>query len=394
VSLVLRSGAIGTNAVSLVVNPLADEADLTVLDQGKVVLLRTVRLPDAEQLVARQRTLIGEIRRTVAAARQQSADRPVDQVLLCGNTSAVDHVDGLGDELGIPVTMFDPAAHAPGGLAGTSVSPQSLARFSAVLGMALSEADRRPPIVDFLNVRRRAEKQRFSRTHAMAAAAAAIVLLAVCAFLWRQHHEVASELKRVRAEIAEQRGVVEKFQPAIDLAKSVDDKWDATNVNWLDVLATVSERLRERPINLTAAEQQENPFPDKTDVVVKSMIFNRPNAKDGTGGEVKLTQAVTVDEAALNALASRLRKDPRLQVRPSGGRRDTSVPGYEWAFTLAVAVEKFDSREEPASASDSKAEDAAAPDEKSADARSTAADKTDTPVEANKNEPTSGENKS
>ena len=62
----------------------------------------------------------------------------------------------MADELGMNVTMFDPAAHAPTGLTSQGLRAGSLARFAAVLGMALSEADRRPPIVDFVNVRRRA----------------------------------------------------------------------------------------------------------------------------------------------------------------------------------------------------------------------------------------------
>ena len=54
---------------------------------------------------------------------------------------------------------------------------ESLGRFAAVLGMALGEADRRPPIVDFANVRQRLEARRFGRVHALAAAVAALAAL-------------------------------------------------------------------------------------------------------------------------------------------------------------------------------------------------------------------------
>src|SRR5262245_7709569 len=70
-----RAGAIAANEVVLVVNPLAEEADLSVDADEKVVLLRTVRLPDPSQPDARQRALAGEIRRTIAAVRQQLTDR-------------------------------------------------------------------------------------------------------------------------------------------------------------------------------------------------------------------------------------------------------------------------------------------------------------------------------
>ena len=57
-----------------------------VLAGGVVLLMRTVRLPDPTQAEARQRTLLAEIRRTMAAVRQQSGERQVDRVIVCGDS--------------------------------------------------------------------------------------------------------------------------------------------------------------------------------------------------------------------------------------------------------------------------------------------------------------------
>jgi Tfp pilus assembly PilM family ATPase len=342
VSLVLRSGAVDPNSVALVVNPLNDEADLAVVDEGKVVLIRTVRLPDAEQLVARQRTLTGEIRRTIAAARQQSADRPIDLVLLCGNASAVDQIAGLGEDLGVTAKMFDPAAHAPGGLTGMRIPPQSLARFSAALGMALSEADRQPPIVDFLNVRRKAEKQRFNRTHAMAVAAALVILLGFGALQWRRYHVVASELTQVRQQIVDEKTNIEKFRSQMNQADAVAD-WKANDVNWLEVMRKLSEGLRPKPINRDAKANAADPFDVNSDVVVKSLMLTHPSDSKVDGGTVHLAHAVARENTAINALAARVGQDPRFKVTLSNIRSgDTSVPNYPWAFTLTIAVEPRD----------------------------------------------------
>lgn len=88
-SLVHRAGLIDANHIALVVNPLTDEADLTAQAGDTVVLMRTVRLPDPSQGDSRQRALLGEIRRTIAAVRQQLADRTVEQVIVCGDRKSV-----------------------------------------------------------------------------------------------------------------------------------------------------------------------------------------------------------------------------------------------------------------------------------------------------------------
>jgi len=362
VSLVLRANVVNANGVSLIVNPLSDEADLNVVEAGKVVLMRTVRLPDAEQLVARQRTLTGEIRRTIAAARQQSADRPIDQVVLCGNAAGIDKFDGLGDDLGIPVNIFDPVANAPAGLTGTRVPAESLSRFSAVLGMALSEADRRAPIVDFLNVRRRAEKQRFGRTHAIAVATAALLLLAIGAYMWRQMQTAKNELADVRTQIAEHKARIKQFEKQTAEHGAVE-RWKANDANWLEVLGNLSHGIREVPINLSEAQYRETPFPLDKDVVVKSLIFTRPGDRNAEGGEVQLTQAVAKDGPAMSALAARIRdyKDKPLRVQDDGGKTDNTVPGYTWGFTMKIGVEPRPEEVEPAATpTDAKAGSAAA----------------------------------
>ena len=115
-ALVERAGAVSADSCTLVVSPLTDEADLVVLAGGVVLLMRTVRIPDPTQDEARQRTLLAEIRRTMAAARQQSGERQVDRVLICGAAAASGQATEMAEELKMDVSMFDPAAHAPTGL--------------------------------------------------------------------------------------------------------------------------------------------------------------------------------------------------------------------------------------------------------------------------------------
>ena len=328
-ALVHRAGVVDVDKVALVVNPLIDEADLAVQAGEQIFLMRTVRLPEIAQPEARQRTLLSEVRRTIAAARQQVTDRQVDHVVVCGNASTAALSSALSDDLEIPVQLFDPATSAPPGITLHGVADENLARFAAAVGMALSEADRRPPIVDFANVRRRPEPQRFTRTHMLAAAAAAVFLLAIFVFFWRKSANVSNELADVRAEIAALEPTKDQYQKVTDSAESIE-RWLATDVNWLDELEQSARRVRPQP--LTAKE-----FPVNDDVVLTQVTMHKPPGRDAAGGELDL-RGVAKSSAAVLGLEERLR-DEQHRVNPGLGEQDTSVPGYNWLFNLEVHVD-------------------------------------------------------
>jgi Tfp pilus assembly PilM family ATPase len=333
-----RAGIAGTGKVALIVNPLIDEADLAVQSGEQVLLMRTVRLPDPTQADARQRALVGEIRRTLAAARQQLTDRQVDLIVLCGNAAAPDQASGLVEELETPVVMFDAAESAPAGITLHSVPSESLARFAAVLGMALTEADRRAPIVDFANVRRRVEPQRFGRNQILAAAAAAIVVLGLAANMWRQSANAASELAEARNEIQSLQASKTRYDKVTANATAIEN-WLATDVNWLDELEQFGRRVRPQPFSA-------KDYPVNEDVVVTQLSMLRPPGLPGVssvGGRMDLS-AVAKSPAAVEGLEKRL-VDERHVVRPGIGGTDNSLSGYNWAFGLQVEVLPADDAE-------------------------------------------------
>jgi len=322
---VRRAGVVADEKVALIVNPLTDEADLMVQAGEKVVVMRTVRLPEPDQAEARQRALVGEIRRTMAAVRQQSADRKVDEVVVCGHHASV---SGLPDELDVPVTVFDPTSHAPSGLRKKGVAAESLGRFAAVLGMALSEADRRPPIVDFANIRRPPAGRRFTRAHALAAAAAVAAVLWFAAFLWRQISEPARELAELESRIANLQSQADLYKDVTAQTAAVE-RWLATDVIWLDELEQFARRVRPQPLSA-------QDFPVDDDVVVTQLTMLRPPGTEAVGGRIDL-QAKAKSDAAVRDLEQRLR-DERHRVTPGGVQQDSSVPGYPRALDLQIHV--------------------------------------------------------
>jgi Tfp pilus assembly PilM family ATPase len=323
-----RASGIAANQVALIVNPLVEEADLVVQADDKVILLRTVRLPDPSQTEGRQRALIGEIRRTIAAVRQQLTDRQVDKVIICGNEASIGRSSSLAEDLKVNVALIDPLAQTPAGLSSKGVPADSLGRFAALLGMAVSEMERRPPIVDFANVRRRVETRRFSRVHILAAAAAAAAVLWFAAHLWQQISEPARELAELQNRIREVESRAETYKDLTAQAAIVE-RWTATDVNWLDELEKTVKRVRPKPL---AAKD----FPAANDAVVTQLRINRPSGVGAAGGRLHI-QGVAKNPGAVRDLEDRL-GDEKRRVIPGPGKTDKAIPGYDWSFDLEVRV--------------------------------------------------------
>lgn len=327
-----RFAAIGEHEVALIVNPLADEADLVFLADEKVVLLRTVRIPDSTQSESRQRALTSEIRRTIAAARQQLTDRAVNKVIICGNDASIIGDRELSADLEMPVSTIDPVAKEPAGLSTKGLSAETLGRFAAVLGMALDEANRQRPIVDFANVRKRAEVRRFSRVHALAAAVAVLCVLWLAAHLWQQLAKPTRELEDLRTQIHNVEAQAETFKDVTSQAAQLN-KWMSTDIDWLDELEQMARRVR--PVPLASKD-----FPVANDAMMTQLTISRPTGNDSSGGRLDF-RGVAKSPAAVKDLEDRLRDD-RHHVTTGAGKVDKSVPGYDWSFGLDVRVQHDD----------------------------------------------------
>lgn len=327
-AMVHRSGLNNGREIVLVVNVLVDEADLAAMVDDAVVLLRTVRLPDADQREGRQKALAGEIRRTMAAVRQQMADHQVSQVLLCGTTPLAETIGAFSGEIEATVVSFNPVDYAPPGLDGTSVAAESLGRFSAVLGMALNEAERRAPIVDFANVRQRPEVRRFSRIHLQLAAIGVLLAAWLGLYVWQAFARPARELAEIQRRIESIQQESRMFKNVTEQSEAVE-RWLATDVNWLDELNEFAQRVRPQPLSA-------KDFPLADDAVINQLTLGTPPGNNAVGGRMDI-QAVAKSPAAVAKLEERLRGGKRT-VSTGIGKLDKNVPGYDWSFGLDVRV--------------------------------------------------------
>jgi hypothetical protein len=194
--------------------------------------------------------------------------------------------------------------------------------------MALGEADRERPIVDFANVRRKIETSKFTRFHAQLAAVAALAALCVSWYLWWSYSQPARELAAIQRETNEVQLQADKYKGVIADAAAANH-WLDTDVNWLDELNQFVHSVRPQPLSA-------KDFPVANDAVVTSLTLMRPPGNNASGGRMDIT-AVAKNPAAVAALETRLRDGVRT-VSTGQGKLDKSVPGYDWSFGLDVRV--------------------------------------------------------
>ncbi len=296
----------------VVVNLLADEADLTVLADGRPVVLRTVRLPaglDEEGTAAR---LAGEVHRTLLVAQQGPlAGRSVDRlVLFAGRDEYPLLAARLEEELSLPLTVLDPFKAT--GLSG-SLTPEQPGRFAGLLGALCDEAAGRPPAMDFLHPKR-PPKPIDRRRPILAAIALLLVLLGGIGYhtytqiadLDEANQELADQLNELNAllkKAAGQRQLIE----AVRL-------WKAGEVNWLDELRDLSLRL-----------------PPSRDVILLRISMTPGR---GGGGQLHLSGLVR-DPLVVTEIERRLREAQHRDVR---SQRIAPREGEDYKRTFEISA--------------------------------------------------------
>jgi hypothetical protein len=297
----------------LLVHRVADEADLTVLAEGRVAFLRTVRLPeDAGEAVAAQR-LSAEITRTLVVAQQGPlGGGTVERVFVyAGPDENQALLDQLSADLSIPVSSLDPFE----GMEAAGVElPGNPGRFASLLGMVLDEAHGAHAI-DFLHPRRPPRPPNWRR-HLLAAAAAVALLGCTGGYLYRDalkeedanNAALSDELKQCREALTRQAG-------QRDLARAIR-QWDASEVVWLDELRDLSRR-----------------FPPSRDAMILRMTLG-----PGRSGAANVEFSGLVRDSAIIDQLVRNLSDPSWRVRVKRVGMQPQGRDYAWGFEASIEL--------------------------------------------------------
>jgi len=325
-SLFSRSGIADGSRLCLLVDLLSDEADLTVMIDDKVVFLRTARLggdPLRDDDCAN--VLLGEIRRTMAAAQNQLGGRRVRSIVLCGSDRRhKDLTKLIEEEFSINAELFDPFSDL--NIAGElrDSLPETPGRFAPLLGMVLDEAQHRGHAVDFLHPRRR----RRSKTRHWKPIAAGVLaaVLAVSLLGWRYHArtQVQAEIDMLSDQLEQLEKEVAK---ADELKKSVGEigKWTAGDIVWLDEI----DRLCEK-------------FPPAEEAMLTQLTLSPSTS----GGQMKLEGRVK-STSTLHKMEQTL-GDETHKVRAKGNSQDGGIRPYDWKFYSSLIITPAKAKRKPA----------------------------------------------
>ncbi len=301
---------------ALLVDVLEADVDLTVLVEGRAVFLRTVRLPETEDVAAQAQALVGEMRRTMVAARNQMSGRRVEQIVVFGKSA--DHevlLEAAAERLEQEVVAFDPFSVVSIGRKAKQSLPARSGRFAPLLGMLLDEAHGQSHAVDFLHPKRRPEPpSRRNRVLAWSAVAAALLLAAVGYVAW-QFIGYARQIGELETRIAQLRPIVEKSETLIRHEQALG-AFEQGDVTWLDEVAEIARRI-------PSAEEMLI-----TDFNVAAT--REPGGRIGMKGYVKTADLIHVVEDSL-----RYRNN---HVAGKRGTRDASRKDYPWLFDIVVQV--------------------------------------------------------
>lgn len=298
----------------LLVDLLSDEADLTVVLDGKAVFLRTMRLAaNLPPLPA----LLAEIRLTMAAVQSQLAGRKVQAIVLCGQDKIhADLAQSIEAEFGLPTESIDPFAGLELGPALRGSLPEHPGRFAPLLGMLLAEIKQTSHAIDFLHPRRRAEPPSRRKTWIAAAVVAALLPLGYLTYARIESYLLANEVDRLTTQSKSLDADIVSAKKVRTTVAEIS-KWTDGEAIWLDQLRALSEG-----------------FPPAQEAILGQLTFaaRQGGSQVDLKGWVRNAEVIATMEERVRARAG--------QIAGKSSREDNSMKNYSWRFEASLLQAK------------------------------------------------------
>ena len=322
-SLAMRRQADAAHGVTLIIAQQADSAELIVTRSGTVVFTRSFRLPANWHPGETGEPMLGEVRRTIAAAQNQLGGARVERIVYFG--TANEHAalcERLEDRTKLSVTLIDPTE----GISIAGESPAQPERFAALLGMLQDEAHDVAPVLDFQNPRQKPAPESNRRLHVLLMATAATIVFAGFSLVYWTLSNKQAEIDELQGTINLLSSENKRMGATRNLVGELQS-WKASDHNWLDELVHLSTSK-----DLVAE-----------DFLIDSLVAR---ARDGFPGLIEITGRAK-DLSAQQKLQNEL-SDDQHDVIPglSAGANDGDTR-YPMAFTTTIRTEQSLALEAP-----------------------------------------------
>jgi Tfp pilus assembly PilM family ATPase len=315
------------NKLRLLVDLLAEEADLTVLSGDVVVFMRTARMPqEAIKSDNPLRVLLPEIRRTIAAVHNRMQGQRIEEMFFCGDSDAqAATVREISRELDLPVEVFNPLKSCTLGGDLRRELPSHPSRFAPLIGMLLHEAAPSEGMIDFLNPRKRPEAKSRKREFTMIGVAAGLLIASTAGWIWYQLGEMDAEIAMLTQK-SNQMGEGLKDRTDTPVKKAMGktaqaaetEKFLTSEVVWLDELAALAVKA-----------------PPAKDVMITHLTT--PTDALRRMSKMHLDVAVTSTEVAERLQAALRDKGHQVALGPS--EQLESAKHYPWSIKVDLQID-------------------------------------------------------
>jgi len=303
----------------LLLERLVDSVELTMMVDGAVQLARSCRVAADASGEALAKQVLGEVRRTVTAYRNQHHDGTLDRVLVMADPATISAmIEPLGEALDVPVDAIDPGTTFEifGSVGGEA--PKEDHRFAAVYGVFGEPAVNSPDAIDFLNPTRPPDPPSKRTRNILIGTAAAALIVAVASLYWLESSRLNGELETLRREIAEMSKDDEKYQDRMAEVTMID-QWVANRMPWPEMMDRLSRRL---------------PLPD--DAIVDNLSFAVDDKQKM--GSIGIRGRVA-SAGMIKRIADDLR-DPDRGIEVSGkSNSPTNREPYKFTFDETVTID-------------------------------------------------------
>ena len=319
-SLIQRAVGAQLPSCYMVIELLGKEADLTVMLKNQVAFMRTIRLPSEADANVQSRAIMGELRRTIAAAQNQTQGTSIEQVVLCGDSELHQKLQtAIAQDLSLETTSVQPFEQVSLDRKLASNLPAHPERFAALLGMLQDEADSGAHVIDFLSPRKAPEPPSNRRRNlTYSAVAAACMLLAAGAWFYQlsNHKSRIAELKSQSA--SKDRNVAEAEKINERLVEI--EKFTTSQIVWLDELARLSDTSK---------------FPGPEKAIADSLLMT---SKASGGGNLVMPLHIT--ESASNNWGPTITplRDSTHGIQDRGFKGDPRNRDYPWSLVQVVTI--------------------------------------------------------
>ena len=311
-----RSSANDTVLIDL----LSDEAEIVVARNGRVIFVRTVRMPSAED--ARGRALAGELKRSLVACGSSGT---LERVVLWGRAAVHSQdVEMLVEATDSKVEVLDPFSLVDVDRNTKGNMPEHVGRLAPLVGLLVADETGADRLLDFLNPRKRVEVVESPyRKYLIAAVPVAVVAL-VAFFIYRQLGALDVQIEELKMVNNDKQKGVKAADVSIARTELVDKYLDG-DVNWLNEIRRLASKV-----------------PESDKLIVRS-VSAVSDSRNG-GGTMTIEGAVT-KPAVIEEFEGAIRDDFRT-VQGDGASELRTSDQYRWSFTETIKIDSSHIRDQ------------------------------------------------